>query len=92
MQTITFHVQGMSCGACVGHVTRALQGVPGVQNAVVDLASASAQVSGESLDSAAIVAAIEEEGYQAQPQLTPTASKTTLPVVQNDSACGCCGS
>ena len=38
MQTETLDVQGMSCEACVGHVTRALQGLDGVQSAQVSLA------------------------------------------------------
>ncbi len=66
MKTIELKIQGMSCGACVGHVTRGLKGVPGVRDAVVDLASASAQVCGEELNAARLVEAVEEEGCEAQ--------------------------
>jgi copper chaperone CopZ len=66
MQTIELNIQGMTCGACVGHVTRGLQNVAGVQSAVVDLATASARVSGQELDAARLIEAVEEEGYQGQ--------------------------
>ena len=66
MQTLNLKISGMSCGACVSHVTRALQSAPGVQSAVVDLASQSARVEGENLDVEQLKAAVEEEGYEAQ--------------------------
>ena len=66
MQTIELKVQGMSCGVCVTHVTRALKGVAGVHSAVVDLTSASAKVEGEALSVNKLIEAIEEEGYEAQ--------------------------
>lgn len=66
METLDLKISGMSCGACVNHVTKALQSAPGVQTAVVDLASQSARVQGENLDAEQLKAAVEEEGYQAQ--------------------------
>ena len=65
MQNIELSLSGLMCEACVGHVTRGLQGVPGVQKVAVDLASAKAVVSGESLGASQLVAAVEEEGYGA---------------------------
>jgi len=44
MQTIELNVQGMTCGGCVKHVTKALQSVPGVNQVSVDLASGRARV------------------------------------------------
>lgn len=38
-------VTGMSCAHCVAHVTKALEGVPGVLNAKVDLDNGQAEVS-----------------------------------------------
>ncbi len=67
MQTIELSISGMMCGACVEHVSKGLQGVSGVQNVAVDLASARAVVSGESLDVSQLAAAVEEEGYRASP-------------------------
>ena len=39
-----FKVHGMTCAACVGHVERALKGVPGVTSAQVNLATEQASV------------------------------------------------
>lgn len=72
MQIIELKIAGMNCGACVGHVTRALQNGTGVKSALVDLESASAQVSGENLDSGDLIAAVEEEGYGAQIAPSPS--------------------
>ena len=41
---IELGVGGMTCDDCVVHVTEALEGVPGVETATVDLASRSAVV------------------------------------------------
>ena len=90
MQTIELKVSGMTCGACVSHVSKALQSAAGVQSAVVDLASGTARVGGENLDTTALVAAIEEDGYGAQE--TESASQTstnTIPLTA--SGCSCCG-
>ena len=63
----TLKVEGMMCQHCVAHVKRALEGVEGVEEAVVDLdagtakALLSADVPGQ-----ALVAAVEEAGYEAQ--------------------------
>ncbi len=90
MQTIELKVSGMTCGSCVSHVSKALQNVPGVQSAVVDLAGASARVEGENLDLTALVAAVEEEGYTAQE--APDASQTpTNSIPLTASGCSCCG-
>lgn len=65
MQTTTLEVSGMMCEACVGHVTRALQGVAGVHGATVDLAVGRAQVQHDDAATSDLVAAVEEEGYEA---------------------------
>ena len=41
---IDLGVGGMTCDDCVVHVTEALEGVPGVEDATIDLASRSAVV------------------------------------------------
>lgn len=58
-------ITGMTCGHCVRSVTGALKGVPGVKAAEVDLRSGAAKVEGEA-DPAALVAAVEDEGYKAE--------------------------
>ena len=68
MQTTQLKVTGMSCGMCVEHVTKALQSVPGVREAEVDLTSGSATVRhDEDAEVEAMVEAVAEEGYEAQP-------------------------
>lgn len=62
---VTLSVTGMTCQNCVKHVTQALQAVPGVEQVAVDLASGTAQVKG-SPDVQALIAAVEEEGYEAK--------------------------
>lgn len=62
---VTLSVTGMTCQNCVKHVTHALQGVPGVERVTVDLASGTAKVEGNP-DVAALVSAVEEEGYEAK--------------------------
>ena len=64
-QTLEFTVTGMTCDHCVRAITEAVNGVDGVQDAKVSLDEKKATVEGENLDAAAIIAAIEEEGYEA---------------------------
>ncbi len=66
METTELKVEGMMCEACVGHVTKALQGVPGVRTVNVDLAAKRATVQHEGAETPALMAAVDEEGYQAQ--------------------------
>lgn len=67
-QSVDLQVGGMTCASCVGRVEGALKKVPGVQNAVVNLATerASVQLQG-SVDVSSLIAAIEKAGYEAQP-------------------------
>ncbi|UUC94399.1 heavy metal translocating P-type ATPase [Comamonas sp. C11] len=67
-QSVDLQVGGMTCASCVGRVERALKKVPGVQNAVVNLATerASVQLQG-GVTVGALIAAIEKAGYEAQP-------------------------
>jgi copper chaperone CopZ len=63
-KTMIFDVRGMTCDNCVQHVTKAVREIAGVRDVKVDLATNSAKVEGD-FDDAAIVAAVEEEGYEA---------------------------
>lgn len=62
MKTV-IHVEGMMCGHCKMHVENACKGVPGVTDAVVDLAAKNVTVTGDA-DLAALKVAITEAGYQ----------------------------
>ena len=65
--TTTLKVSGMTCMHCVGAVKKALEQVPGVEIADVSLEKAQAVVTGDA-DVQAMVAAIKEEGYDAEAQ------------------------
>ncbi|AFJ47911.1 copper-exporting P-type ATPase CopA [Shimwellia blattae] len=58
-------INGMSCASCVGRVQTALQNVPGVSQARVNLAERSALVMG-SASPEALVKAVEAAGYGAE--------------------------
>jgi Cu+-exporting ATPase len=70
------HVTGMTCAACQGHVQRALQAVPGVRSASVNLMAHTAQVSSDAaIDPAKLVLAVRGAGYEAAlPGDVPTQS------------------
>ncbi len=59
-------VKGMSCDHCSAAVKRALEAVPGVESATVDLGAGSASVAG-SAPLEALLEAVSEEGYTATP-------------------------
>ncbi len=65
-ETVTFRVPGMTCGHCKAAVTEELTGVSGVEAVAVDLDSKLVQVTGQALDDAALRAAIDEAGYEAE--------------------------
>jgi copper chaperone CopZ len=56
-------VPGMSCGHCEAAVKREVEAVDGVDSIDVDLAAKLVTVRGTELDRDAIVAAIDEAGY-----------------------------
>jgi copper chaperone len=57
-------IEGMNCGACQSHVTKALQGVAGVKTVSVDLSKGEANVGGNA-DVTALIQAVEKAGYKA---------------------------
>jgi copper chaperone CopZ len=68
MATTTLKVTGMTCHHCVMAVTKALRGVPGVRDAQVSLQEGRAVVDYDDVQAslAALVDAVEEEGYAAE--------------------------
>ncbi len=95
IRTTTLGVGGMSCGACVRHVSRALDGMTGVVHVEVDLGRNEATV--EHLpaltDAAALIAAIRDAGYSAAVMRTVDdvdllPASVPAPV---RCGCGCCG-
>lgn len=57
-------IEGMSCGHCVMHVQSALEEVPGVKSAKVNLLEREAIVEGDNLDDQALRAAVADAGYR----------------------------
>jgi copper chaperone CopZ len=55
----------MTCEHCKTAVTQELSGVPGVESVAVDLDARLVKVSGAGLEDAALRAAIDEAGYEA---------------------------
>jgi copper chaperone CopZ len=80
----TLNVTGMTCDKCVMHVTRALQKVPGVTSAKVDLASGKATVEYDRSKTslADMEKAVKDAGYGIAREAAPRSS------IGNDSCCG----
>lgn len=64
MSTLTYSVPGMSCGHCRQSIEGEVSQVAGVQSVAVDLDAKTVTIEGDSLDDAAIVAAIDEAGFE----------------------------
>ena len=66
-QTLRLRIDGMTCGGCVASVERALQAVPGVETARVNLATgvATVDLTDGSAPRAALFQAVRAVGYEA---------------------------
>ncbi len=64
---LSLSLEGMHCASCVTTIERALEAVPGVSRASVNLGTGRARVLGAGLDAARLVAAVRESGYDARP-------------------------
>lgn len=64
-EQITYRVDGMSCNHCVVAVSGEVGRIAGVSSVDVDLETKLVRVSGTGIDDAAVVAAIDEAGYDA---------------------------
>lgn len=60
---ITIKIEGMQCGHCSSRVKAALEKVEGVTSAEVSHETGTAVITGESLDAAALKAAVENQGF-----------------------------
>ena len=67
MKKEKFIISGMTCSACSARVQKAVDGLPGCQNAVVNLLTGSMQIEYDEglLNAREIVAAVEKAGYGA---------------------------
>jgi copper chaperone CopZ len=94
IHTTTLAVGGMTCGACVRHITRALDGMTGVVHVEVSLQGNSVIVEHlpAHVDSIALAAAIRDAGYSARVRETGAgdAGSATAPEPPAACRCGCC--
>jgi copper chaperone len=67
METKTYSVPDMTCGHCRAAVTHELESLGGVEAVDVNLETKLVTVRGNALDDAALIAAIDEAGYDAEP-------------------------
>ena len=63
MRTHQFSIQGMTCSHCIRSVKAALEGVPGVKNAYVEIGRATVNTEDE-VSRDELVGAIEAEDYR----------------------------
>jgi len=68
MTTTTYTVRGMTCGHCTAAVTEEIQEIDGVTDVTIELVeggdSPVTVTSATELDRAAVVAAVDEAGYE----------------------------
>ncbi|HMI70304.1 MAG TPA: heavy-metal-associated domain-containing protein [Solirubrobacteraceae bacterium] len=65
MTDLTYHVPGMTCEHCKAAISEEVGQVAGVATIQVDLDAKLVHVHGTDVDDAAVVAAIDEAGYDA---------------------------
>lgn len=64
----TYTVTGMSCGHCEGAIRAEVSQIPGVQDIEVSAATGRLAVTADGqIDDAAVMAAVDEAGYQVTP-------------------------
>ena len=66
MNELVYTVGGMHCGSCRLTVTEEVSEVPGVTHVEVDLDARRLVVRGESVDDAAVRAAVTDAGYRVE--------------------------
>ncbi|HWR77416.1 MAG TPA: copper ion binding protein, partial [Thiobacillus sp.] len=78
-ESFTFDITGMTCASCSARVEKALNKVPGVLDASVNLATERATVKvAQGTSAATLIAAVERAGYGAQLPL-PTGEAPPVP-------------
>lgn len=66
MITTTYQVSGMSCGHCEGAIRTEVSDIPGVTGVEVSASTGRLAVTARGrLDDAAVIAAVDEAGYEA---------------------------
>lgn len=84
VETIRFPVRGMTCGACVSRISRAIRRLDGIENVRVDLGAETVTVrrAPAGASNAALAVAVAEAGYAAEleaaERLPPGAERSLL--------------
>jgi copper chaperone len=84
-----FQVNDMTCGHCVGAITKAVHSVDANATVEVNLGRHEVTVDHTSANAAALSAAITEAGYTPVVVTTPTARQPQA--ARRSGCCGCCG-
>jgi copper chaperone CopZ len=66
MEKAILRIEGMSCGHCVGHVTRTLETLEGVTPEDVEIGRAIVTYDPATVEASTIAKAVTDEGYPAQ--------------------------
>lgn len=64
MSTLTYSVPGVSCSHCQHAISTEVGALAGVEAVDVDLETKTVTVTGDPLDEQAVLAAIDEAGYE----------------------------
>ena len=64
MSTLTYSVPGVYCGHCQAAITNEVAALPGVEAVDVDLETKIVAITADPLHEQAIIAAIDEAGYE----------------------------
>jgi len=64
LSTLTYNVPDISCDHCKHAIESEVSQLQGVESVEVDVPAKTVTVSGDSLDEAAIVGAIDQAGYE----------------------------
>ena len=67
MEKLTMNISGMTCGHCVGQVTKALKSLDGVQVEQVKVGSATVAYDPSRTSPDQLAQAVEDAGYEVRP-------------------------
>ena len=82
-RTVTIPIAGMNCDHCVATVRHALEAVPGVESATVDLREGKADVTLASamIEDSLLGKAVESAGYRVATEPHPPSSVPSSPMI-----------
>ena len=90
MERASLAIEGMHCGSCVNHVTRALGAVDGVSVENVAVGSAEVAYDASKVTPQTLAKAVADAGYDARVTTTKPADACVPTPKQGGGNCGCC--